>query len=167
MCLEERLDKIRSSPKLQSAQQTAVVLNAIEDTLRTQKSESTPTAYFAALLSLLGQYISIEKGIVNTEVAYAVIYLLDLVTSHVPAPLLRSKFPHILASLAPALTHPDAEAPLLRASIGCLESLLVAQDAQAWALPQSSSSPRGAVGGLLALAMDQRPKVRKLSLIHI
>jgi ribosomal RNA-processing protein 12 len=161
MSLQERLDKIRASPKLQNQQQTAVVLSAIEDTLKTQNSEATPTAYFAALLSLLGQYISAEKGIVNKEVAYAVVYLLDLVTSHVPAPLLRSKFPQILASLAPALTHPDADAPLLRASIGCLESLLVAQDGQAWALPQSTNSPRGAVGGLLALAMDHRPKVRK------
>ncbi|KAK5112023.1 hypothetical protein LTR62_004557 [Meristemomyces frigidus] len=160
MSLQQRLDKIRQ-PKLQSVQQTAVVLNAIEDTLRTQNSEATPTAYFAALLSLLGQYISVEKGIVNKEVAYAVVYLLDLVTSHVSAPLLRSKFPQILTSLAPALTHPDAEAPLLRASIGCLESLLVVQDGQAWALPQSASSPRGAVGGLLALAQDQRPKVRR------
>src|SRR4051812_20524037 len=135
MSLPERLDKIRSSPKLHSVQQTAVVLNAIEDTLRTQKSETTPTAYFAALLSLLGQYISAEKGIVNKDVAYAVVYLLDLVTSHVPAPLLRSKFSQILAGIAPALTHQDAEAPLLRASIGCLESLLIAQDSQAWALP--------------------------------
>ena len=161
MSLAERLDKIRSSPKLQSAQQTAVVLNAIEDTLQTQKSEPTPTAYFAALLSLLAQYISNEKGIVNKDVGYAVVYLLDLVTSHVPAPLLRSKFPQILTSLAPALTHQDADAPLLRASIGCLESLLVAQDSQAWALPQSQNSPRGAIGGLLALAVDHRPKVRK------
>ena len=161
MSLQERLDKIRSSPKLQNQQQTAVILNAIEDTLRTQNSESTPTAYFAALLSLLGQYISNDKGIVNKEVAYAVVYLLDLVTSHVPAPLLRSKFPQILGSLAPALTHPEAEAPLLRASIGCLESLLLAQDSQAWALPQSPSSPRGAVGGLLALALDHRPKLRR------
>ncbi|KAF2210958.1 hypothetical protein CERZMDRAFT_44286 [Cercospora zeae-maydis SCOH1-5] len=161
MSLQERLDKIRSSPKLQNQQQTSVVLNAIEDTLRTQKSEPTPTAYFAALLSLLGQYISSDKGIVNKEVATAVVYLLDLITSHVPAPLLRSKFPQILTSLAPALTHVDAEAPLLRASIGCLESLLIAQDSQAWSLPQSSTSPRGAVGGLLGLAMDHRPKVRK------
>lgn len=161
MSLLERLEKIRSSPKLQNQQQTAVVLNAIEDTLRTQNSAATPTAYFAALLSLLGQYVSHENGIVNKDVVNAVVYLLDLVTSHVPAPLLRSKFPQILGGLAPALTHADAEAPLLRASIGCLESLLVAQDSQAWALPQSQSSPRGAVGGLLALAQDSRPKVRK------
>lgn len=161
MSLAERLDKIRSQPKLQSGQQTGVVLNAIEDTLRSQKSDPTPTAYFAALLSLLNQTISHEKGITNKDVAYAVVYLLDLVTSHVPAPLLKSKFPQILAGLAPALTHQEAEAPLLRAAIGCLESLLIAQDTQAWALPQSSSSPRGAVGGLLALAVDHRPKVRK------
>ncbi|OQO13040.1 hypothetical protein B0A48_02504 [Cryoendolithus antarcticus] len=161
LSLKERLDKIRSSPKLQNQQQTAVVLNAIEDTLRSQNSEPSPTSYFAALLSLLGQYISQEKGIVNKEVAYSVVYLLDLVTSHVPGPLLRSKFPQILASLAPALTHVDAEAPLLRASVGCLESLLIAQDSQAWAQPQSPSSPRGAMGGLLALALDPRPKVRK------
>ena len=161
MSLSERLDKIRSSPRLQNQQQTAVVLNAIEDTLRAQKSEPTPTAYFAALLSLLGQYISAGNGTTNKDGAYAVVYLLDLVTSHVPAPLLRSKFPQILENLAPVLTSSDGEAPLLRAGIGCLESLLSAQDSQAWALPQSQSSPRGAVGGLMVLAMDQRPKVRK------
>ncbi|THW84103.1 NUC173-domain-containing protein [Aureobasidium pullulans] len=156
MSLTERLDKIRTQPKLQGMQQTAVVLGAVEDTLRSQKADSTPTAYFAALLSLLAQF-----DMANKEVAYAVVYLLDLVTPHVPAPLLRSKFSQILGSLAPALTHPEAEAPLLRSSIGCLESLLVAQDAQAWALPASSLSPRRAVAGLLGLASDHRPKVRK------
>lgn len=138
-----------------------MVLSAVEDTLRDQNSEFTPTAYFAALLSLLSQYISSSKGIVNKEVASAVVYLLDLVTPHVPAPLLRSKFSQILTSLAPALTHPEAEAPLLRSSIGCLESLLVIQDAQAWALPQTQISPRRAVAGLLTIAVDHRPKVRK------
>ncbi|KAL1305281.1 hypothetical protein AAFC00_002189 [Neodothiora populina] len=161
MSLTERLDKIRSQPKLQGMQQTAVVLNAVDDTLKSQQAEPTPTAYFAALLALLGQYITSEKGLENKELAYAVVYLLDLVTSDVPAPLLRSKFAQILGGLAPALTHQDADAPLLRASIGCLESLLVAQDAQAWALPASQLSPRRAVAGLLGLASDPRPKVRK------
>ncbi|KAK4964360.1 pre-rRNA processing protein [Elasticomyces elasticus] len=164
MSLSERLDKIRSQPKLQNQQQTAVVLSAVEDTLKGQHSDPTPTAYFAALLSLLAQYISSSRGIVNKEVAYAVVYLLDLVTPHVPPPLLRSKFSQILGSLAPALTHPEAEAPLLRSSIGCLESLLVVQDAQAWSLPQSQISPRRAVAGLLGLAVDHRPKVRKRAL---
>jgi ribosomal RNA-processing protein 12 len=137
-----------------------VVLSAIEDTLRSQSSEFTPTAYFAALLSLLARQVS-TTGIANKGTTNAVIYLLDLVTPYVPEPLLRSKFTEILTNLAPALTHPEAEAGLLRSSIGCLESLLLAQDARAWELPQSQISPRRAVAGLLTIAVDQRPKVRK------
>jgi len=160
--LNDRLEQIRSSrTKLQNQQQTAVVLTAVEDTLKDQKSEFTPTAYFAALLSLLNQYVSSTAGIVNKEVASAVVYLLDLVTPHVPPPLLRSKFVTILTSLAPALTNGDADAPFLRSSIGCLVSLLVVQDMPAWALPQSQIGPRRAVAGLLQLAVDHRPKVRK------
>lgn len=45
--------------------------------------------------------------------------------------------------------------------MGCLESLLVAQDNAAWALPQTQVSPRRATAGLLVLALDHRPKVRK------
>jgi len=92
------------------------------------------------------------------------VYLLDLVTPSVPAPLLRSKFSHILQCLATALTHAESDAPLLRPSIGCLESLLVVQDGQAWALPASQISPRRAVAGLLTIAVDHRPKVRKRAL---
>jgi ribosomal RNA-processing protein 12 len=132
----------------------------VEDTLRDQKAAFTPAAYFSALLALLGQYIS-SKGLVNKDVATAIVYLLDLITPHVSAPLLRSKFGTILSKLAIVLTYPDAEAPLLRPSIGCLESLLIVQDAQSWALPQSQVSPRRAVAGLLSIAVDHRPKVRR------
>jgi ribosomal RNA-processing protein 12 len=90
-----------------------------------------------------------------------VVYLLDLVTPHTPQPLLRSKFSQILTNIAPALTLPGADAPLLRPSIGCLESLLVAQDAAAWELSATQIGPRRAIAGLLNLAVDHRPKVRK------
>ncbi|KAF2154013.1 NUC173-domain-containing protein [Myriangium duriaei CBS 260.36] len=164
MSLTERLDKIRSSPKLQNQQHTAVVLNSIDDTLKAEKAEPTPTAYFAALLSLLGQYVSSENGIVNKDLAYAVLYLLDLITPNVPSPLVRAKFSQILTGIAPALAHHDAEAPLIRCAIGCLESLLVVQDAHSWTLPASDVSPRRAIAGLLNLSIDPRPKVRKRSL---
>lgn len=177
MSLIEKLDKIRS-PKLQNQRevqavlseptqyptdhkQTAVVLSAVEDTLRDQNLGNKPTAYFAALLALLSQSVSSSSGIVNKELATSVVYLLDLVTPHVQAPLLRSKFSQILASLAPVLTNNDIEAPLIRSSIGCLESLLLAQDNSAWALPQSQIGPRRAIAGLLVLASDHRPKVRR------
>ena len=178
MSLAEKLDKIRS-PKLQNQRevgqgpiprpfqpptdrrQTSVVLSAVEDTLRDQKYGATPTAYFAALLALLSQSVSPSKAIVNKELATSVVYLLDIIAPYVPAPLLRSKFSQILTSLAPVLTHSDVEAPLIRSSVGCLESLLVAQDNAAWVLSQAQVSPRRAVAGLLLLASDHRPKVRK------
>ena len=178
MSLTEKLDKIRS-PKLQNQRevgqgpiprpfqpptdrkQTSVVLSAVEDTLKDQKYGSTPTAYFAALLALLSQSVSPSNGIVSKELATSVVYLLDIIAPHVPAPLLRSKFSQILTSLAPVLTNNDVEAPLIRSSIGCLESILVAQDKAAWALPQTQVSPRRAIAGLLVLASDHRPKVRK------
>ena len=141
--------------------QTAVVLNAVEDTLRSQKHDFTSTAYFSALLALLTQSISADTGIINKELAFSVVYLLDLVGPYVPAPLLRSKFSQILKSLAPALTNQDADAPLLRHAMGCLESLLLAQDGAAWALPQTQIGPLGAVAGILTLSLDHRPKVRK------
>lgn len=97
----------------------------------------------------------------NKDLATSVVYLLDIVSVYVPTPLLRSKFSQILTSLAPALSLSEVEAPLLKSSIGCLQSLLIAQDAAAWALPQSQIGPRRAIAGLLALAVDHRPKVRK------
>ncbi|KAK2745703.1 hypothetical protein FQN57_003600 [Myotisia sp. PD_48] len=158
--LEEKLEKIKS-PKLQNQQHTAVVLSAVEDTLRDQNATFTATAYFAALLALLGQSISSAQGIVNKDLASSVIYLLDLVASYVPAPLLRSKFSQILGSLVPALTVEDVEAPLLKSSVGCLQSLLIAQDLASWSLPVSETGPRRAMAGMLALSVDHRPKVRR------
>ena len=140
---------------------TAVILNAVEDTLRDQKCAFTPTAYFAALLAILGQSVSASDGILNKDLATSVVYLLDLTTSEVPGPLLRSKFSQILTSLAPTLTQSGTEAALIKSSIGCLESLLVAQDAAAWALPQTQIGPRRALAGLLNFAQDPRPKVRR------
>ena len=176
MSLSEKLDKIRS-PKLQNQHQvkilpesadnsakprtqTAIVLSAVEDTLRDQNSDNSPTGYFAALLALLRQSVS-STGTVNKDLATSVVYLLDVVTPYAPQPLLRSKFSQILANIAPALTLPEADAPLLRPSIGCLESLLVAQDSAAWELSQTQIGPRRAMAGLLNLAVDHRPKIRK------
>ncbi|KAF2970423.1 hypothetical protein GQX73_g3132 [Xylaria multiplex] len=156
--LEEKLDKIRS-PNLQSQQQTVVVLKAVEETLKEQNTSPTPTGYFAALLALLNQSVGEGKG--NKELTPSVVYLLDVVTPFAPQPLLRAKFTQILTLLAPVLLLAGADAPLLKPSIGCLETLLLAQDSTAWKLPTNEISPRRAVAGLLHLALDPRPKVRK------
>ncbi|KAK4455012.1 ribosomal RNA-processing protein 12 [Podospora aff. communis PSN243] len=150
LSLKEKLDKIRS-PNLQNQKQTASVLEGIESAFREQNTNATPTAYFAALLSLLD----------NKSLVTPVVYLLDIVTPFAPEALLRAKFTQILTLLAPVLSAPDADAPLTKSSIGCLESLLLAQDAAAWEMSAAQVGPRRAVGGLLTIALDPRPKVRK------
>lgn len=97
----------------------------------------------------------------NPELATPAVYLLDVVTPYAPQPLLQAKFTEILTILAPVLLMQDAEPILLRTSIGCLESLLLAQDSYAWQLGVTQIGPRRAVAGLLNLALDGRPKVRK------
>ncbi|EHK46479.1 uncharacterized protein TrAtP1_005575 [Trichoderma atroviride] len=159
--LAEKLDKIKS-PGLQSQQKTVVVLHAVESTLKEQNTAPTSTGYFAALLALLQQ--AENNGSINAELATPVVYLLDVVTPFAPQPLLRSKFTQILTLLAPVLLMQDAEPILLRTSIGCLESLLLAQDAASWELSVTQIGPRRAVAGLLNLALDQRPKVRRRSM---
>ncbi|KAK0705026.1 NUC173 domain-containing protein [Lasiosphaeris hirsuta] len=150
MTLKEKLERIQS-PNLQSQKQTAVVLEGIEAAFKERNTTASPTAYFAALLSLLD----------NKTLVTPVVYLLDVVTPFTPEPLLRAKFTQILTLLAPVLTQPDADAPLIKSSIGCLESLLLAQDATAWEMSTAQVGPRRAVGGLLSIALDPRPKVRK------
>ncbi|KAH6685564.1 NUC173 domain-containing protein [Verticillium dahliae] len=156
--LDDKLDKIRS-PGLQSQQRVFVVLQAVDATLKEQNTPPSPTGYFAALLGLLSQ--SIESGSISSETTSSVVYLLDVVTPYAPQPLLRAKFTQILTLLAPILLLQDAEAMLLRASIGCLESLLLAQDLPAWDLGVTQIGPRRAVAGLLNLAQDAKPKIRK------
>ncbi|KFG87065.1 ribosomal RNA-processing protein 12 [Metarhizium anisopliae] len=156
--LAEKLDKIKS-PGLEGQKRNVVVLQAVESTIKEQNAAPTPTGYFAALLALLQQAIS--NGSVNTELATPVVYLLDTVTPYTPQPLLRSRFTQILTLLAPVLLMQDAEAILIRTSTGCLESLLLAQDAPSWELSVSQIGPRRAVAGLLNLSLDHRPKIRK------
>ncbi|KAK3321164.1 armadillo-type protein [Cercophora scortea] len=150
---EEKLEKIRS-PNLQNQKQAASVLEGVESAFKERNTPASPTAYFAALLSLLD----------NKNLALPVVYLLDIITPYTPEPLLRAKFTQILSLLAPVLSQPDAEAALIKASIGCLENLLLAQDATAWEMSTAQVGPRRAVGGLLGLSLDHRPKVRKRAL---
>lgn len=110
---------------------------------------------------MLGQSVPLSTGTIKKDLALSVVYLLDLVMPYVPSLLLRQKFSQILINIAPVLTNSDSEAPLIKSSIGCVESLLIAQHSAAWALPKTEHTPRRALSWLLSLAFDQRPKVRK------
>ncbi|KAK4932257.1 pre-rRNA processing protein, partial [Elasticomyces elasticus] len=157
---EEKIEAIKK-PNLESQKHTTVVLSSIEDTLKEQNTKAIPTAYFAALLALLKQLGPSTEAAEATEIVVSTVYLLDLVTSHVSAALLRTQFTSIVAPLAPYITSNTQSAPLLRSAIGCLESILVAQDSTAWAHPINQTSPRQALQALLNLTVDGRPKIRK------
>ncbi|KAK5944209.1 pre-rRNA processing protein [Knufia obscura] len=160
MSLEEKLEKIKT-PNLENQRHTAVVLSSIEDTLREQNTKFTPTAYFAALLALLKQVTNDGGASEPNELVTSTVYLLDLITTHVPAALLRTQFAPIVSLLAPYLSPEGSNSALLKSAVGCIESILVAQDGAAWNLPSTQISPRQALTALLPLAIDQRPKIRR------
>lgn len=110
---------------------------------------------------MLGQSVPLSTGTIKNDLALSVVYLLDLVMPYVPSLLLRQKFSQILINIAPVLTNSDSEAPLIKSSIGCIESLLIVQHSAAWSLPKTENTPRRALSWLLLLAFDRRPKVRK------
>jgi ribosomal RNA-processing protein 12 len=138
----------------------ALILAAVEENLEEQNAELTAAGYFVSFLSLLDQAFS-STEIDNKDLANSSVYLLDLVAPYTSRGLLKSKFEPILQKLALCLSNPEADAPLLRAAIGVLETILIAQDGNAWVLSATQMSPRRAMMGLLALAQDPRPKVRK------
>ncbi|KAK5072936.1 pre-rRNA processing protein [Lithohypha guttulata] len=158
--LEEKLEKIKK-PNLENQKHTAVVLTSIEDTLSEANEKFTATAYFAALLALLKQITSDSNVGEPGEIVTSTVYLLDIITSHVPHALLRTQFAPIITLLAPSLDTASTNTPLLKSAIGCLESILIAQDGPAWNLPATQIGPRQALNALLPLAIDQRPKIRK------
>lgn len=137
-----------------------MILSAVEENLEEQSTEKTATAYFVSFLALTDNCFS-KDNITDKDVAMAVVYLLDLVSPFVSASLLKSKFVNIFEKLAIVISHTEADAPLIRASIGVLETLLLYQDNAAWQEPSTQLTPRRAVLGLLSLGLDARPKVRR------
>ncbi|CAN6674488.1 ribosomal RNA-processing protein 12 [Trichomonascus vanleenenianus] len=158
--LFERLDKIRAqkNSKLANQSHVALILSAVDENLEDDKAERSAAAYFVSFLALAEQAFS---GKVDQQLASSAVYLLDIVAPFTSAALLKSKFPIILEKLVPALVSEDSTAALLRSSIGVLEALLLAQDVQGWQIPMTEVSPRQATSGLLQMAVDPRPKVRK------
>ncbi|KAM9939146.1 hypothetical protein OXX80_001370 [Metschnikowia pulcherrima] len=161
LIMEEKLAKIRTqvNSKLDNQKNLALILSAVEENIDEQKNEKTPVAYFVSFLALLDQAVVADE-VADAGVAAAAAYFLDLVSPFAPKPLLKQKFAPILTKLAPVLTSASAEASLVRASIGALETILLAQDNQQW---QSTGnvSPKRALVGMLELSFDPRPKVRK------
>ncbi|KAI1310281.1 hypothetical protein EDD11_003750 [Mortierella claussenii] len=155
--MDEHFAKIRTqlSSKLPNQQMHATTLLAVEETLREQGAEITPTAYFATLMSLLDQ----QKDDPEVEdMRAAILNLLAIVFPNVPVSVLRSQYTATLSVITTILAlQPPPTAPSLRSLITCLEHLLIAQDSAAWA----HTTTLKALQTLLILSLDSRPKPRK------
>ncbi|KAJ3299773.1 hypothetical protein HK104_007051 [Borealophlyctis nickersoniae] len=157
------LVKIRTQTNsgLENQKQTAILLTAVEETIREQNEQLTPLAYFGALMTILEQQR--EQAVHDAEkqvILVGVTYLLAIVFPRVPATVLRLKFQDIAKSLGATIEAHQELAPLVRSIIGCLECLLAAQDNAAW-----TTDPlcKKLFQVLLIMSLDSRPKVRRRS----
>ncbi|GAA26960.1 K7_Rrp12ap, partial [Saccharomyces cerevisiae Kyokai no. 7] len=169
--LEDKLAKIRSqvNSKLENQKHIAIILTAVEENIAGQATNDVSkniVNYIISFMSLLDQAVDPSTHeIKDIQLASSSTYLLDLIFHYSPKVLLRSKFSEILTKIAPCITAEKANAPLIRAAIGCLESLLIAQDAQAWNNTYDLNvTPKRGLQGILELSLDVRPKVRKRAL---
>ena len=131
--MEDKLQRIRQqvNSKLDNQKKLALILSAVEENIDEQGNVRSPVTYVVSFLSLLDECITDDK-IIDDSLATSTAYFLDLVFPFTPKLLLKSKFSQILTKLATPLTHPDADAPLVRSTIGAVETLLLAQDHQQW-----------------------------------
>ncbi|KAG0362438.1 hypothetical protein BGZ54_008630 [Gamsiella multidivaricata] len=133
----------------------ATTLLAVEETLREQGAEITPTAYFATLMSLLDQQKDDPEV---EEMRAAILNLLAVIFPNVPVSVLRSQYTATLSVFTTIMAlQPPPTAPSLRSLITCLEHLLIAQDTATW----NQTTTLKALQTLLVLSLDSRPKPRK------
>ncbi|KAJ4483189.1 armadillo-type protein [Lentinula aciculospora] len=158
--MEETLAKIRihTSSSLPHQKKPASLLAAFETTFKEQKTEPSPTAYFAALLTTLDGTVQRKEISLNDgDILPAELYLLALVAPFVPSPVIRTNLSNILAFTAPLFPSLLDHAPALRSQLSLYQFVLVSLDRPQLETP----GIRQAFASILQLSVDPRPKVRK------
>lgn len=155
MYSNEMFVKIRSqiNSSLENQKEAALVLQAVDQTIREQGQTPTAVAYFAALMTVLDQ----QKESENIGIISAITYLLSIVFPRLPASILKVKFQDISVILSSVLEKHQSHAPLARSVISCFECVLIAQDSIIW----TTDTAKRIFQVIIILAIDDRPKVRK------
>jgi ribosomal RNA-processing protein 12 len=158
--MEDALAKIRPhvSSNLAHQKTPAKLLLAVEATLKDQKTEATPTAYFAAVLTILDgtiqkKELSLEEG----DVLPAELYLLAFIIPFVPPPVIRANLNTLLSLTAPLFPALEPHAPALRSQLAIYQALLTAIDRS----QLETQGIRQAFASVLQICVDGRPKVRR------
>ncbi|KAF8973157.1 NUC173-domain-containing protein [Flammula alnicola] len=158
--MEEALGKIRphTSSSLPHQKTPANLLIALESTFKDQRTEATPTAYFAALLTTLDGTIQ-KKDIALEDGAIlpAELYLLALVAPFVAAPVIRSNLNTLLSLTAPLFPALNQHAPALRSQLSLYHAIFQSLDRT----QLDVQGVRQTFASILQLCIDPRPKVRR------
>ncbi|XBW38377.1 hypothetical protein QEN19_003964 [Hanseniaspora menglaensis] len=167
--LEIELSKLRKhkKSKLENQKHIAIILEAVEENLNEASPGNITVAnYVISFLSLLDQSLDAEtKEIKDLQMVSSSMYLLDITFKYTSKAILREKFIDLLAKVGPCITDEKTDAPLLKSSIGALETLLVSQDLKTWVNKENLQlNPLRGLNAILELCLDSRPKVRRRSL---
>ena len=161
--LDAALSKIRphTTSSLEHQKTPATLLHALEDTFDEQKTERSPTAYFAALLTSLEGTLQNKRpsqlSFGEGHILPAELYLLALVAPFVPQPVIRGNLNTVLSLSSPLFPSLMTHAPPLRSQIGLYGPLIRALDRSQLEV----QGVRQSFASILQLCLDARPKVRK------
>lgn len=158
--MEEALSKIRVhvSSNLAHQKAPAVLLCAMEETLKEQKADLVPTAYFAALLTTLdGTIQKKDMTLGDGDILPAELYLLALISPFVPPPVLRTNFNTVLSLTAPLFPLVAQHAPAIKSQLSLYSVLIQSLERS----QLESAGLRQVFASVLQLCLDPRPKVRK------
>ncbi|KAJ7268814.1 ribosomal RNA-processing protein 12 [Mycena haematopus] len=158
--MEQALEKIRPHTNSALAHQKtpATLLVALESTFRDQRTERTPTAYFAALLTTLDSTIQKrDLGLDDGDILPAELYLLALIVPFVSAPVIRTNLQTLLDHTAPLFPSLIQHAPALRSQLSLYHVMLQTLDRS----QLETQGIRQTFASILQICLDPRPKVRK------
>ncbi|TIB12132.1 hypothetical protein E3P92_02685 [Wallemia ichthyophaga] len=162
--MEDALFKIRChlNSKLPNQRQPALLLVALEETIKEQSPEQSqsplPISYHSLILSTLDEAISSN----NTEIISSAIYLEATVIKFIDKKILHNQY-QIFESLLQLLSKFTSNTPTLKSLLVVYEEFFKSLDTQQLQL----SSFKSAYNDILKLSIDNRPKVRKLAQFSI
>ncbi|KAF8813761.1 NUC173-domain-containing protein [Phlegmacium glaucopus] len=158
--MEEALAKIRphTSSSLAHQKTPANLLIAIENTFQEQNAESTPTAYFAAILTTLDSTIQKKDlSLQDGAVLPAELYLLALVAPFLSIPVIRSNLSTLLSLTAPLFPLLHQHPPALRSQLSLYHVIFQSLDRSQLEV----QGVRQTFASIVQMCIDPRPKVRK------
>lgn len=158
--MEQALVKIRphTASNLSHQKAPATLLLALESTFTEHKTEPSPTAYFAALLTTLeGTIQKKDTSLGDGDILPAELYLLALVAPFVPHPVLRTNLSAVISLTAPLFPSLLKHAPALRSQVSLYHVIFQALDRA----QLETAGIRQTFASILQLCLDPRPKVRK------